>query len=885
MSAPTETLAIPTRDAANAAPVKPLLTLKERDPQPSSYIADAVKERFNHHLNKDKPTWDEMFSVGEMIDLFIQGKQMLRPNPYKAGGWLPIPTTNANSSQQRILNMMQFYAMCIEAKWKNSNPDILVLPGTDKEQCIAASKAGKAIVDHYERKFYRPWFNRQEAGMAMRYGTYLTRIRHDPGIKGIVALRDIIEEKPFRLGDGHAYCGECNLHGTAKDFTPQKDPLTDAEPLTDTPYDARAQILTAPPYRCPRCSSSQSLLVDEPPEELIKSVTGQERVEMGDFRCDQMPFPSCRWDLNKRAEESSWFITQTQVDSSAIRRLLGNVRLPGEPGDDRGLQSLQRGAYAGQALYGSSSAAGREMRDHEAATVAEFWLGADDLSQIKLRGGEMTVSGEELPAGSLADSYPEGAVFVGINGMSVITGIYGERHRDQIVSGVWHMRPLSGAGRGIADTVEVQKRQNVMDSQQLTYFSTSATPAIGHLAGILNEGEARYLGKPNLNVPIHANKLPDGWKIADAFYQFQPQSVPGQFVQYVQQFLAQQFQFSTGILDFTDGQPGVDNSTATGAQLTAARSDAVYGPILAGKAEVRQRCAEIIVELYRKYMPLKRYFPLGGKHGRQQGMWLSGADLQAELVFDVTADSEMPRHPYSKKQDLMAMFETTGGAAGLMQLLEANPPLAAEILRRFNIELETVDDYDEVGQLCRSRFDQMQTQFKSGIPDPQILVQSIVPPVSVFEPQHLVKAKWWMDFLDSDDALQSPMELRTAIEGMIQLHFQYNGEQEAAKAGQAGATQVAGAVPGALAEAAQQQLMPPEQPQGQDPQAQQQAELQAQNDEAQRQHEAEQLAMEQQHASGEASAQRGHEQQTQQNEMAMRAAEMQTQERIAQARP
>ena len=848
VSSPAETLAIPTREGANAAPVKPLLTLKEREPRPSSYIADAIREKFNHYLNQNKSVWEEMFSVGEQIDLFIQGKQLLRPSPYRAGGWIPIPASSANSSQQRILNMMQFYAMCIEAKWKNSNPDILVLPGNDQEKSIAASKAGKAVVDYYERQFYKPWFNRKEAGLAMRYGTYLTRIRHDPGIKGIVGLRDVIQEKPFQL-EGHGYCGDCGTHGEAKDFLQYGEPISEPEPPSDHPYDERAQILTAPIPRCPKCHRTQSVLLDQPPQIKVPSVAEQKQVEMGDFRCDQLPFPSCRWDLNKRAEESSWFITQTQVDVSAIRRLLGDVRLSGEPGDDRGLQSIQRAAHAGQALYGDSNSS-KESAYKDPATVAEFWLSADDLYDIKLRGGEETISGEELPAGSLADTYPHGAVFVGINGMSVLTGIHAEQHPDQIISGVWHMRPLSGAGRGIADTVEVQKRQNVLDSQQLTYFSTSATPAIGHLAGIIKEGEARYLGKPNLNVPIQANKLPEGWKIQDAFYQFQPQSVPGQFVQYVQQFLAQQFQFSTGILDFTDGQPGVNNKTATGAQITAARSDAVYGPILEGKAEVRQRCAEIIVELYRRHMPLKRYFPLGGKHGRQQGLWLSGADLRAELVYEVVEDSEMPRHPYAKKQDLMAMFETTGGAKGLLELLQVNPPLATEILRRFNIELESVDDYDEIGQLCRSRFDQMLQQFKSGIPDPIILIQSIKPPVSMFEPQHLVKGKWWQDFLDADDALQAPMELRAAIEEMIKLHFKYNGEQEAAKAGQAGQVQVAGAVPGEAATALKEQLMGQAQgaeQQGQSDAQTAQAEMQAQEAEVQRQHEAERLAAEQQH--------------------------------------
>ena len=855
------------------APVKPLLSLKERSPQSSSYIADAVREKFNHYLNLQKSVWEEMFSVGELIDLFIQGKQLLRPNPYKAGGWIPIPATT--STQQRVLNMMQFYAMCIEAKWKNSNPDILVLPGNDKEKSIAASKAAKAVVDHYERQFYTPWFNRREAGLAMRYGTYLRRIRHDPGIKGIIAVRDVIQEKPFRL-EGHGYCGDCGTHAEAKEFLQKGEPISEPDPLSDNPYDETAQALTTPPPRCPKCGHTQSVLLEQPPEVMVPSVVDHERVEMGDLRCDQILFPSCRWDLNCRAEESPWFITQTRVDVTAVRRLLGDVKLPGEPSDDRGLQSIARLAHAGQAVYGSSNSSG-ESKYKDPATIAEFWLGPDDLADIKLRGGEMTVEGEELPAGSLADTYPQGAVFIGLNGMAVLTGVHGERHGEQIKSGVWHMKPLSGAGRGIADTVEVQKRQNVLDSQGLSYMSGTATPAIGHVAGIISMDEARYLGKPNLNIPIQANKLPEGWKLPDAFYQFQPGTLPANFTQYTQQFLAQQFQFATGVLDFTDGQPGVDNKTATGAQITAARSDAVYGPILEGKGEVSQGCAKITVRTYSRHMPLKRYFPLGGKHGRQQGIWLSGADLKAALIYEVVEDSEMPRHPYSKKQDLMAMFETTGGAAGLIQLLEVNPPLATEILRRFNIELDSVDDFDEIGQLCRSRFDQMQQLLQSGIPDPVVLTQSVKPPVSMLEPQHMIKAKWWQDFLDDDDALSAPMELRMAIEEMIKLHFRFHGEQEAAKAGQQGQTQVAGAVPVEAANAIKEQIAGQMQEGQPDPQAE--------NEAARREHESLEGEAVRRHEAEQQESQRAHEQAIQDKELAIRAAELASQERVAQMKP
>ncbi len=765
---------VPVFGQQNLAPLEPFRRLREGGAH-KHYVCDALKERFEHYIEVDKSVRNEIISVGQLISLFIEGKQLLARDPF-TGGWRTLQPRREDHTTKRSLNLMQFYATNWITKWMLSNPNVIVRAGMDSDAAIGAAKAADVWVDHYEAKFYSAWFNQQEALLCLTFGTYLERIRHDAGIQGIVGIREVIENREVQLGEGAGYCGDCGRIAPAAEFMQQ------AEGPDGNPMQANV---------CPQCGS-EAVLVEPPASGTVPTVTGQEEVEMGDLVCETLPMPACWWDLKSRAEHSPWFIYRQRVPFGRIRQLLGNVKIPGgeKAESDFGLDVIDMLAKSGQAL-GGHSAHGMRRRNaaiwQDAVNLDEMWLGPECYADIEIKGDEETLAGVPLPGGqSLAEVFPNGLVAVGLNGMRLVLGLYAERHADHIVSGVYHMKALSGAGRGAADAIEPQRRINRFDSQGLNFMESTATPAVLYDASLIGEDEAGYLGHPKTNIPVDLSRLPDTRRLADAVMQMPPGSLPPQFVQYTQEFLNHMFQLSMHITDFSGGLPGVNNRTATGAQIATANSNSLFAPVLGIKSEVRVRAAEMTVEHGRRHFPLDRFFPLGGKHGAQRGIWLSGMRLEGELVFDYEKDSETPKNQFTKREDAMAFFALFGGFIGYLQALQQDPQMVTELARLWNVRIES-RDYDVVSQRCQARVEQMMQGLRMGVQDPAGLIQMINPPMSAFEPAHLEKARWWSEWLDTDDALDlQNFPLRLAAELMAQMHFEFGGQVAQVVAEQAG---------------------------------------------------------------------------------------------------
>ncbi len=825
--------AIPLRKGQNYAPLEPLLRLGEGKRQPGHYLCDALKERYKHFWNIEALVRREMARTGELVGHFLAGDQLLDRNPW-TGGWLVIKPQRQDASTQRALNLMQFYVTNCLTKWMLSNPDVVAKPGRDDDRAAMGAKAADTIVAHYESKFYKPWFNLQEALQALTFGTYINRVRYDAGVKGVTGLREIVENRTVTLGDGAGYCGDCGYGGLYGEFArPQMPQMAGMEGM-------------APPGLCPQCGS-EAVLLDEPPSEEIPTVVGQEPVELGEIVLDSLPLAGCWWDIQRRAEWSSWFIHQQKVSLGAVKRLLGNVKLPGEGEDivDIGQQVIRGLGYSGQALGGSSNQPWRQTKtENEQPTLVEMWLSPEDYADIRTRGDEQTVGGEPLPPDAQLDElFPDGLVAVGLNGFAVTLGVYAERHSDHITSGVWHMRPLSGAGRGVTDMVEVQRRFNKLDSQQLAYMDAAATPAVLHDQSLIGDDEAGYLGNPRANIPVNLTQLPETRSLAQSVLQLQPASVPGQFVQYVQQFLTQAFSTTSHVTDFTNGGiVGERNDTARAAMIADANANSVFGPLLSIKGETRQRVAEMTTELYRECFPLKRFFALGGVYSEQQGIWLSGMDIPRDILFEVVRESELPQNSLTKQDKVISFFMLFGGFEGYQRALAGNPDLVAELSKLWNVNTQATG-FDASAQVCRRRLEQVRQGYKmlagqigqmnpmgaagqmagpqmgtgmeqvgqispsspmSPAPmqplgfDPSILLQFIQPPVSFVEKDHPGKANFLQIWLDTDDGLNASLEERAAVELWIGQHFQMAGGQQAALAMMSG-----------QAQAAQQSQLPP----------------------------------------------------------------------------
>jgi hypothetical protein len=815
----------------NRAPLKPLVELKRGGKKPASYIAKAIKERFDHFHRKDREVFREIINVGWLVNLFVNGQQFPVRNPV-TGSWGALPLTGNANSDQRALNIMRNVVTNLLGKWENSSPDIIIRPGRNLDTCVSAAKAADTINNFYERQFYNHWFTQQEGLMGMTFGTYVDRYRYDESKVSMSVVQDIFETRDTQFGGGFGYCADCEHIGNDAEFA--------GAPSGDGP-------LSRP--KCPQCQSTAVEVLNAPAGQL-SSVSQQRQKQLGDLVCELLPMPACRWDLSKRPEDSGWFIYRQTIPKGAITRVLGNVLLPeGNTDTDYGLETLRALGHQGSAMTGFSAyGTQRSRRDDEirdSATFDEMWLSPDDYADITLRGDEEAVEGPPLPKGKLTDVFPDGLCAVGLNGMSVVLALYPERHQKHIVSGTWFMQAATGAGRGLADSVEVQKQFNTGNNQAASYMTSTYSPAIGYDNQLISGNKMKYIGTPRTNIPFDLTKLPEGRSMKDAIFQFAPTAMPNQFFNYFQDFLGFLIKKTSGASDYDQGDPGIapGNPTATAAEIDQGNADAFNEPIFLIKGDCRKRGAELTIELFRRHFPMKRYFDLGGKYGEQQGIELSAADLQADLAYELDKGSVMPKGPYTRRKNLMAFYNVVGGMEGVVMGEQANPRLLNNTAQEFDVDLE-INDYDAVAELCRRRLEQMKQALKVGVTDPQLLVtEAIQPPISAKELDLAAKGRWFAAWLSTDEGLNSPAPLRAAAELLVDGQIGGQTQQDAETALQQGVVAAASQAPAALGGAALEQSA--QQPESQEPDAT--AKMQFEQELTQQQHEAQESAADRQH--------------------------------------
>lgn len=851
----------------NFAPLKLLIDLAEKSKAakiPTTTFQEAMKDKFKYLSTHEDLTWNEIYKVAQLNDLFIQGKQRLRPNAL-TGAWTIRPYKN-DAEEKRTINLMRFYETALKAKYKLARPRIQITPrgGADDRQQLSA-KAGSAVNDYYYDSFYTSTFSDRECALGIRNGTYLTEYAYDDSLTSVTALREIVENRTIKIGEGGGWCGNCQTQGTAEMFKPVMDSLI-------------------PSYTCPNCGQNQTEVI-QPTRARGTSVTGQKRVTQGQLVARQIPLQAARWNLLFRPEESSWFIGRERTNLASIWRLLGRLELKGA-GDDRGLDILDKLAFVGQAISGQSVGGDRKPEVYkQPVTVDKMCLGPDDLADVRLTKDEETVCGQSIPANvPLSEVFPEGITVCGLNGMEVITGVFPGTHRKVLVSGYWHSNPNSGAGTGIGDMIEVQKRSNAVDSQGLSALQAGSSPALLYVEGTITQDNAQYLGDAKAEIPVNWTMLPDEMKdlrkiVAPAF---QPPAGLAPLLQYRQSFLNEMFQLTSGVTEFSEGLPGMAgrNDTATGAKIEQATSQALSTPTLESKAEARRRGAEITLELFRECMHLPLWFKVKGKFGKAEFKEFSGTDVKENLQCSVVENSEMPRDVYQIREDLSGFYAQYGGVLPFLQAKAQFPKDVAEHARKWNVEIDD-EGWDAVASICMERIDQM----KQGVrvtQDPSQLLSFIQPPVSEFEQFLDIKVKWLQEWLDYDEAREAPPVLRQGVEQLIVLCFQYAAGQDAALAGRQGLTQAIGQAPEAIGQQMLQQGQPQEDPTAQ---ANQQAQIQSAQTAQEQGGQLQAQESAQQHEANEGAEQRTHEAGQQANEMAMRAAEMRSAERIAKMKP
>lgn len=775
------------RAGKNYCPSKPLQDLlrnKKLNKQPTK-LEQGIRELYQHCLNEQKSAWAEIQSMAQLVSLFRSGNQLLQRRPFGAPGYYvrPLRGDDDTTMRQTAMNLMGFFSQACESKVIASNPQVNMRPGDDTPEAIAAAQACRPVVDFYETEWYTAKFSRREAIRFLTDGMVIHQVRWNPFLGGYETNEREVSREEVTLDEGGGECLDCQYEGPAESFQGQYAP------------------------QCPECQSPAVDVREPIKKQMARIGMGQSR-PVGAPELVSSSLMSWRWDLTTDLEKSGWAIKRQYITPGAVQLMLGDVTIPdSQSSEDYGLDILHTLAYAGQAFAGSSMATQNRNTSVLAKKpiLSEFWITAEYQAMLETEGGE-TLCGEVLPKGKLSDFFRGAPIcLVGLNDFALTIGNYAkESQQDEVITAQWFMNAESGVGRGMEDTAAVQRRFNAVDGQIYQGLATTATPAVVTDMSLLKEDQGRYLFAPGHNIDISLALLPPNMKLSDAFFIGNPGAVSQQYVQYGSQFLREMAQISSLVTEFTNGLIGVDNRTATGAQITAQLANSLYGPMLASKGQMRVEIAKRVVCLISAHDATGRHYP--GK-GAAKGRMVNGHDLKGRVVFDLVPSSELPVTPFSRQTDVRVMFESFGGALAAAQLQQQFPAFFKSTSAPFNIPFDDESE-DDVSNLCLGRLEQMKEGLQSGNTDPGMLIQQLRPPVSQVEPKHSEKAEWWSRWLDLESAQQAPLELRQAAEGMYWTHQNMKTQQQIPQAMNQGIVQAAMMAPAALGQSA---LQPQEQ--------------------------------------------------------------------------
>lgn len=518
---------------------------------------------------------------------------------------------------------------------------------------------------------------------------------------------------------------------------------------------------------------------------------------LSDITCELLDFPACKWDIRYRAEESPYFLYNSKCSTVELSEILDR-EIPEESDDTEhyGLQLIEQIAKQGGNVQGEGQQ--RPYGYYEnipgEVVVTEMWLKPSAYADIFPDANEPTISGVSIPKGkSLAETFPDGLCAVGINEMNTIFQLHAENIKDHIVSGVYHLQSFSGVGKGISDAVDVIKDLNDLHSQALAHVKAHGAPAWGYDQNVVTEQNARDIIRGNAAIPFDMGQAQDGvHSINDVVTALTPGNPSSAMFEY-QSLFKDYLQMAMQTTSFSNGMPGVDNKTATGAIQGEENADKMLIPQHRNKADHRRRSDKVIFNLFKRFMNKPKWFAThnNNHNGITNGIALSGDKFaDVDIDFVVVENSEIAKTPQQQQRALSNLFAFTDGAMGMQQLKATDPEFAAELNAAFGAGL-SIPRRQDIAKVCRKRYEmakeiietEMQAQEMAmqvaGVQmdnsnlSEQVLSQ-IVPPIAAGEPYFQQKIEWLSEFLDTDEMMFAHQELRNFVIAMMNEHMKAN---------------------------------------------------------------------------------------------------------------
>ena len=753
-----------------AAPLRQNISDRAKD-KTVQVKPDWFKEIKEQLENENADIWRNQRLLWQMIFLMVEGKQLLRQSNY-GRGWRAVPLPRQTDEPVYAYNLLGFYSDGIKAKWSQSRTDVVWRASNDSDQSIGAAKVATMVHDYYARKLYTPTFLQTEAMMA-QCGKY-ARYYYYSDEADRKARVPVTEAQQVQFGESAWMCAECGEGGVESELAPGPD----GNPL------------------CSYCGSP--FIEMEPVEPLeVEAVTGYQEKNIGDIVVESVPAFELKHDLGKSPQDSPYLIRKRRIRLSLLEAQYPELKIRHSKSDDSGLdaeEALRNSTFGAPSAYVKQDTGMNE----QVVDYIQIWLDPAMYRNLSLSQPFQTVTGIDIPAGTpLIELFPKGMYSAWIQGVEGCVELRNEHHKDFFVGQVYKMRAISSLGVGIEDMVEGQRQYNLIMSIIYTQLRTSAMPATLFDERLLPNGVSSYLGSLQ-NIPVNLSAL-DGATLQNAVHQLQPQPPTGQHFNFSQQ-LDFFMQKASRVTDFSGGLPGVNNETATGAEIAQATSQSLFGPQLALKADVDRRGAEILLRLFKEYTFEETFVHLAGKRGEVKGQWFSQADLDGDLFAEVVPESYLPQTNLERRQRWRALLMDVGGLPGLKMAIDQMPSLIEQLSELYDVDLGS-DDFSNVVEIAQLRVRQMEealpmiAQMAAAIPptqqqvdpmtgqvmevptDPmaemgQMLLQAINPPVEVEELGHQASISYLRDWLTTDAGISADPMLRAGVKGMIAAHLQ-----------------------------------------------------------------------------------------------------------------
>jgi hypothetical protein len=714
----------PIYEGKNYAPVKPLLELEEKTEPKQDDVTRQIKALYDELNGREQSLFEAMAETAYTIASFVQGKQIWERNYYNGGNWeLAVAPKDLNPNKVRSFNKMQFQVSQMIEDIMSSNPDFEPEDMFKSYEFEKKVKASKACWNYYERKFYGgergAWFNIQQAHSLITSGMAIEELVYDATAKSFSVFKEVWGEQQIQLSPGSGQCFDCGYAGQPDSFHQWDDP-DKAKEYLETQKAAgsgdeeaqeylKSQPLAALP-QCPSCGSFETAVQDAHTES-FPSVIGLEKYDLGDFRLNNLPVQSVRFDPAVRPEESSYFIDKQYFPLAKIKHIFGRDIKIAEGGDsDRCLDYLHKMARIGASIGGARMDLG-DSKKAKVTTLIRMSLTLDQAAEIDIpNSGDLeTISGGTLPSGqTLADvceaAGADGCTIVGFNGLNHIYGIWPKTHKQRISSAVYFSKANAGTGRGAEDLTEIQKRWNRLDSQQVTAID-GASPGYAFVEGAVDEKHVKRIGFPNAKIPIRREFFNMTKNVEHFVKQFDPQQVAPQFFSYAAE-LEKMMQMTAHNVSMSGAVFDADNKTATGARILEATAQRITIPFLESKAGMRLGTAKNLLCGYKEcFSSVSRKFTTGAGKRHVSQVEVTGDDIDPDISFIVVENSHIPQNFYLRKLDYVGFANALNAMApqgGYLALKATDPKALNTMCKVFNVDLGE-DDYDEITEICRLR--------------------------------------------------------------------------------------------------------------------------------------------------------------------------------------